>query len=268
MNEGQLTAILLSPGTVVEGLGILAKAEVLAGRHDADHQPVLATAADLFADGVVVRPKAIGERLIDDRDTRRIAVVVRCEGAAAHDGYAHGGEVTVVDLGIVETRPVPSFRNLVSLGQHTGLVVHQRQRCRARVAHRLDAGLRQQIRTQRIKEGVELVYRVTLQGWIDARVDQSIGVEAEIHAPHLLQATQNHPGGNQQHQAQCHLSDDERVTQARRASPRARCAVLQRPYEILASGADGRRQPEYHAGDRGHHERERQHGDIHPDIDS
>src|SRR5262249_12796514 len=62
---------------------------------DADHfhyGSVLAMQAHSLADGVLVRPEALRERLVDDSDTGRIRLVAFVDLASLEDGGVHGGE--------------------------------------------------------------------------------------------------------------------------------------------------------------------------------
>ncbi|MCI0366270.1 MAG: hypothetical protein L0219_20605, partial [Phycisphaerales bacterium] len=80
------------------------------------------------------------------------------------------------------------------------------------------------------------------------------GVQARIHGMELHEAPEQQAGAAQQHNRQCHLRRDERLSQSVRPAGSGSSTIVHRNGGILLDGRDRRNQPEQKTCQGRHHE--------------
>ena len=135
---------------------------------------------------------------------------------------------------------------------------HARHRGRSHSRDRLHA------LGDRAIERAALLARVAQQVDRKLRGDEPLHVEARADALDLAQVAQEEAGGDEQHQGQRDLGDDEGAAEveAPRARVRHERLVLEHGHEIEPGGGERRGETESDAGESGQHEREREHAEV------
>ena len=224
-----------------------------------------------LADRRAVRPVAARHGLVDDDHPARPDHVVDTERATLNDRDADGPEVVDAHRNRVDGRRcvvravVP--RDPDPLHHHV-----RRQRDSGGVRHGLDAGLAAQYLERALAERRGAVEVVAVHLEIEAERRHGLRVEADVGAARGEEAACEERAGDQQHERQRQLHDDQRVSHRDppRGAPRAASArAAERRDQIEPGGRPRGRQSEQECAQRRHARRKREHrpveGHLEPD---
>src|SRR5215813_3716441 len=118
------------------------------------------------------------------------------------------------------------------------------------------------------RSGMHLV--VTGLHWIDAEIEDITRIKTEVHRPGMIEAADEQPGGNQQHQRSRELHNDERTADASHttSSGRSSRTVLHQLRNVGQPSAPGGNDANDHGCDQDEEQTIQSHSPIKTEVES
>ena len=236
-----LLRAMLEKRVIQHGPGLIARAIVVRVFHHADDGGW----AQPMADGILARESAACKRLIYDDHFRRGFIVAQIEIGSQQDRRPHRRE-------IAGAQGIPRHTDCLSLEQLAAIhVIHPVHKVEL-VIHRTDNGGAggphvaqglQPLKNFAIHSAGPIV-GVAGEPGIQREHQHVVAVEADVHAPELLERAHEEPGARDQDHRKRNLGDDQYTVERMRRAAALVAAFLQRGTWIHARAAHRRCQAE------------------------
>ena len=217
-----------------------------------------------LTDRILVGPVLPRHALADDHASCGGPALFGTKQPAAHETDSHRAEEVVRDHANVGHRFLADrrFRAPDDFEVCRGAQTVQRQE--ARSARGLHTGDGVDLLEELVVEAANLLGRfVPRLGNRDPHRDRVRRIESGVHAEKSAEAADQQAGADQEHERECHLDHDERVSGTSATSTRASApAFLERVRQRGPRRRESREEPEREAADERRDEREQQHTRI------
>ena len=219
------------------------------------------------AEGILAGKVPLGEGLVDDDDVRHPGVVALVEIAAGAQGDSQRLEVARRDQVTVRLRAFAHRRQRAADDGHRRRCLPAGERHPVGERRRRSGRQRRQALEEPLVESDQRVTGIALGRQGQLRGEHAVGLKARLHRLQPGEAGHQQSSGDEQHERQRHLGDQQAGPQAPAPAGGAAAGVLQRLLDVHPRRLQRRQQADGQSGAQRDDEREAQRQRIDGDLE-